>query len=129
MSRFEKIKLNIFKDERGALVPIELHKYVDWPVKRIYYVNHVTAPRGGHAVRDEKKIYVCQQGTIKGRLHDGEKWNDIDLDEGDAIIMKEPCFREFNEWSFGSVLLAISSVNYRPDDYIYDLDEFIKEYS
>ena len=25
------------------------------------------------------------------------------------------------------VLMAVSSVNYNPDDYIYDLDEFIEE--
>lgn len=129
MSKFEKVRLNVFKDERGALTPIELHEYIDWPVKRIYYVNHVKGKRGGHCVRGEKKIYVCQQGLVRGRIHDGQKWHDVELSEGDALLMREPCFREFTDFSDGSVLLAISSVNYSPKDYIYDLDEFIKEYS
>lgn len=129
MAKFEKIQLGIFKDERGSLTPIELKDYIDWPVKRIYYVNHVKGTRGGHCVRGEKKMYVCQQGTVKCRLHDGKKWHEISLSEGDAVLMKEPCFREFMDFSDGSVLLAISSVNYNPKDYIYDLDEFIKEYS
>lgn len=128
MEKLKQIKLESFKDERGVLTPIELKDYVDWPVKRIYYLTDVTQPRGGHAVRGEKKMYICQKGHIKARLHDGEKWNEFELDgPGDAILMNEMCFRDFYHFSPDAVLLAVSSVNYVPDDYIYDLDQFVKE--
>ena len=39
--------------------------------------------------------------------------------------MSGPCFREFYDFSDDAVMMAISSVNYVPEDYIYDLDEFI----
>lgn len=126
--KVKKIKLKSFRDERGVLTPVELRDYVDWPVKRIYYLTDVTEPRGGHAVRGEKKIYVCQKGTVKARFHDGEKWLDFEMQgPDDAILMTGMCFRDFYNFSPDAVLLAISSVNYDPNDYIYDLDEFTEE--
>lgn len=128
MKKVEKIKLKTFTDERGSLTAIEMQDYVDWPVKRVYYLTDVTRPRGGHAVRYEKKMYVCQKGIVKARLHDGEKWNEFELQgPDDAILMSEMCFRDFYDFSKDAVLMAISSVNYVPEDYIYDLEEFIKE--
>lgn len=128
MEKLKKLKFKSFLDERGCLTAIEMKDYVDWPVKRVYYLTDVTKPRGGHAVRHEQKIYICQKGTVKARLHDGEKWNEFELHgPDDAILMNGMCFRDFYDFSADAVLMAISSVNYVPGDYIYDLEEFIKE--
>ena len=127
MAKLEKITLQTFRDERGSLTPFEASEILDWPVKRVYYLTDVTAPRGQHCVRNERKIYICQKGQIKARLHDGEQWHDFELSgPGDAILMEEDCFRDFYEFSEDAVLLALSSVNYDPEDYIYDLEEFIQ---
>ncbi len=127
MSKLERIKLKSFADDRGTLTPIVVEDYVDWPVKRIYFLTDVSLPRGGHAVKHEKKIYVCQKGTVKARLHDGEKWHEFELNgPDDAILMNDMCFRDFYEFSPDAVLLAASSVKYVPEDYVYDLDEFIE---
>ncbi|MFH1284590.1 MAG: FdtA/QdtA family cupin domain-containing protein [Candidatus Peregrinibacteria bacterium] len=126
--KLKAVKLNSFKDERGVLTAIELKDYFEWPVKRVYYLTDVSRPRGGHAVRHEKKMYVCQKGSVKARFHDGKKWEEFEMTgPGDAILMEEMCYRDFYDFSPDAVLLAISSVNYDPNDYIYDLDEFIKE--
>ncbi len=128
MEKVKQIKLKSFKDERGVLTAIEMKDYVDWKVERIYYVTDVTKPRGGHAVRGEKKMYVCQKGTVKARFHDGEQWHEFLLNGPDeAILMSSMCFRTFYDFSVNAVLLAISSVNYVPEDYIYELEEFVKE--
>ena len=125
MEKLKKITLKNFVDERGTLTAIELKDFVDWQAKRVYYLTDVTKARGGHAVKGEKKIYICQKGSIKARLHDGEQWHEFELNgPGDAILMNEMCFRDFYEFSADAVLMAISSVNYNPEDYIYDLDEF-----
>lgn len=125
--KVQKIKFSTFSDDRGKLVPIELRDYIDWEVKRVYYVTDVTKPRGGHAVKGEKKIYVCQKGSLKARLHDGEKWHEFEMEgPDDGILMSEMCYREFTDFSPDAVLMAISSVNYHAEDYIYDFDEFLK---
>ena len=121
----EKIILKSFTDERGTLTAIELKDFFDWPAKRVYYLTDVSKPRGGHAVKDEKKMYICQKGQVKARLHDGLEWHEFELNgPGEAILMNKMCFRDFYEFSPDAVLMAISSVNYDPEDYIYDLDEF-----
>jgi hypothetical protein len=127
MEKLKKVKLNSFVDERGVLTAVELKDYVDWPVKRVYYLTDVTKPRGGHAVLHEKKMYICQKGTVKARLHDGIKWHEFDLKgPSDAILMDGLCYRDFYDFSPDAVLMAVSSVNYVPKDYIYDFDEFLK---
>ncbi len=128
MEKLKKIQLNTFKDDRGVLAVVELNDYFDWKAERVYYVTDVVKPRGGHAVRHEKKIYICQKGSVKAKFHDGVSWVEFELEgPGDAILMESMCFREFYDFSPDAVLMAISSVNYNPDDYIYDLDEFIAE--
>lgn len=123
-----KVQIKTVIDDRGALSVLESGDFFEWPVQRIYYLTDVTKPRGQHAVRNEKKIYICQKGSVKARLHDGINWHDFELEgPGDAILMEEMCFRDFYDFSKDAVLMAISSVKYVPEDYIYDLDEFIKE--
>lgn len=124
--KFKKIKIPMFTDERGNLSVVELKDFVDWPVKRVYYVTGVTADRGGHAVKGEKKIYIMMSGTATARIHDGEKWHEIALKgPDDAILMNEMCWREFVGFSDGAVLCAISNMNYEKDKYIYDLEEYL----
>ena len=126
MEKVEHIKLPTFTDDRGDLVAVEVKDYFDWKPERVYYVTNVTKPRGGHAVKGEKKMYICQKGTVKARLHDGDKWHEFELEgPADAIIMRGMCFRDFYDFSEDAVLMAISSVNYDSNDYIFDLNEFI----
>lgn len=128
MEKIKRITIPTHEDERGNLSVIELKDFIDWPVKRIYYVTDTKKDRGGHAVKGEKKIYVCMQGTMKARIHDGTEWHEFDLQgPGDALLMTGMCWREFTDFSEGSVLMAISSMNYEPDKYIYDLEEFLGE--
>lgn len=126
--KFKKIKIPTHKDARGDLSVIELKDYASWPVKRVYYVTSVTQDRGGHAVKGEKKIYVCMQGSMKARIHDGKEWHEVELKgPDDGILMEGFCYREFEDFSEGAVLSAISNMNYEPDKYIYDFEEFLKE--
>lgn len=125
--RLQKVSFKIFTDERGSLVPVELKDYISWEVRRVYYLVDVVGDRGGHCVKGENKIYICQKGTINGRFHDGSGWTEFDLvGPGEGIVMEGDYYREFVDFSSDAVLLAISSVNYNAEDYIYDLEKFIE---
>jgi hypothetical protein len=124
--KLEKIKFETFTDESGSLTPIEIKDFVDWPVARVYYLTDVSESRGGHCVKGERKIYVCQKGSVKCRFHDGSDWQDFSMTgPSDAIVMDGNYYRDFFDFSEDAVLMAISSVNYDSEDYIYDLNEFI----
>lgn len=128
MQKFKIVDFKVFEDERGKLTPLELKDYISWEVKRFYYVTEVKMARGGHAVRGEKKIYVMMQGQAKARIHDGVKWNEEILKANQGLIMEETCFREFTDFSEGTVLAVLSNMNYDPESYIYDLAEFVREF-
>ncbi len=128
MKILEKIILPTHIDPRGSLTAIELKDYIDWEVKRVYYVTDTLLPRGGHAVRGEKKIYVVMAGSCRGRFHDGNEWTEFDLKgPSDAVKMEGLYFREFVDFAPGTVLMAVSSVNYDKNLYIYDFEEFSRE--
>ncbi len=125
MDYLKKIQLPLFSDDRGDLGVLEVKNFVDWEVKRIYYVTNVTLPRGGHAVKNEKKFYICLKGKLKAKFYDGNKWEEYELNgPNDALLMEKEYYREFFDFSEDAVLLAVSSVNYNHDDYIYDLGEY-----
>lgn len=124
----EKITLPTHTDSRGSLTALELKDFIDFEVKRIYYVTDVKGTRGGHAIKGEKKLYVCMQGSCKGRFHDGQTWKEFDLKgPSDGVKTTSMCFREFTDFAPGTVLMAVSSVNYNKNDYIFDFDEFLRE--
>ena len=124
----QRVKLKTHGDDRGLLTVAELNEYIDWPVKRIYYVTATKLARGGHAVAGEKKIYICVQGTMKARFHNGIEWIEYDMKgPDDAIIMEDYYFREFVDFSEGAVLLAVCSINYDAEAYEYNLDSYIKK--
>ncbi len=124
----EKLTLPTHAAPRGNLTALELKDYIDWPVARVYYVTDTLLPRGGHAVRGEKKIYVVMQGSCTGRFHDGIEWKEFELKgPSDAVKMEGLYYREFTNFAPGTVLMAISSVNYDKSLYIYDFEEYLKE--
>ncbi len=121
------IKLPTHADARGNLSSIELKNYVDWKPKRIYYVTDVHGTRGGHAVIGEKKIYVCAQGSVKAKIHDGKKWHNFNLNgPNEALLVNCMCWREFSDFAPHTVLMAISNMNYDKKKYIYDFEKFLE---
>lgn len=123
--KFERFTLKEFRDERGALMPLELKDYVTWNVKRIYWSYENKRSRGGHAHKEERELFVCLRGTFKAKLHDGEKWNGFQMNAGDCVRVDPMTWHEFSEFSSDAILLAASSTNYDRSGYIEDLNEFL----
>jgi len=128
MDKIQLIKLPHFKDERGELVPIELKEHLNWEAKRVYYAFNNKETRGGHAHRTEKELFICARGSFTAKVHDGKEWHEYKL-EGpeDAIYVDNWIWHEFTDFSEDGILLAVSSTNYDPEDYVRDFDQFLKE--
>ncbi len=127
METVRLVKIPTHSDPRGNLSVVELKDFVDWIPKRVYYVTGTKLDRGGHAFIGEKKIYICMAGSVDARLHDGKKWHEFKLcGPDDAIIMDGFCWRDFMNFSEGTVLCAISNQNYDKSKYIFDFDQFLE---
>ena len=111
VNAIERIKIPTFTDERGDLSVLEFHHFVEWDAKRIYYVTGTKKDRGGHAVREEKKIYICAQGTMTAKIHDGKEWHEFAMHgPNEAVVMNDMCWREFKDFSEGAVLIVASNM-------------------
>ncbi len=127
MNKIQTYNLPLFTDERGQLVPIELKDYIDWEPKRVYYAFNNKETRGGHAHRTEKELFICPRGEITARVHDGKDWQEHKLKGPDnAIYVDNMIWHEFTDFSEDAILLAVSSTNYDPSDYVRDFDKFLK---
>lgn len=130
MKEFEFFTLQKFDDERGSLIPIELKDYIDWEPRRIYYAIDNLEGRGGHAHRFEKELFICPQGQITIKLHNGKEWYIEHLNGPiTACRVDNMVWHEFTDFSDDAILLAASSTNYDESDYIRDFDQFLKEKS
>ncbi|PIQ79221.1 hypothetical protein COV81_02640 [Candidatus Peregrinibacteria bacterium CG11_big_fil_rev_8_21_14_0_20_41_10] len=124
--------LNTFTDPRGSLTPVELTDFIDFEVKRMYTVHHNFQRRGGHAHLIEREFFMLASGTCTAKIHDGAKWHEIEMKANlDALYIGGNVWHEFDEFSKGGVLVALSSTVYNPDrlDYIEDFDLFMSQFS
>lgn len=128
MNEFEFFTLSSFDDENGSLIPLNLEEYIDWIPKRVYYTFNNTSNRGGHAHLLEKELFICPQGKMTIKLHDGKKWYIEHLNgPNTAVRVDNMVWHEFSDFTDDAILLAVSSTNYDKKDYIRDFDQFLKE--
>jgi len=124
---FVKHVIPTYSDARGDLTVFDkLDEIVDWQIKRSYWVTNTKLPRGGHCVKGEKKFYVMAQGRCLARLYDGTNWYEVPLTgPGDALELKSDMWREFVDFSEGSVMFTLCNMQYDKSKYILDLEEFV----
>lgn len=128
MNSYEFFTLPVFTDDRGSLVPLEIKEYVSWEPKRVYYAIDNEDGRGGHSHRTEQELFICLQGSMTVKLHDGNEWIERDMTSPkEALRVDNMVWHEFTNFSEDAILLAVSSTNYDSDDYIRDFDQFLNE--
>ena len=111
------IELKTITDERGSLTVIE--KEVPFQIKRVYYVYNMPgdASRGRHGHLREKSALICLAGSCIVRVYDPEE-HFFALDRPDLCLILLP--KEWHEVTVSSehsIVLALSSEYYNPDDY------------
>ena len=119
-------KIPTHRDARGGLSSIE---WRDIPFKpqRVYFIFDVKGKRGGHAHKKEKEVFVCIKGKFRASVHDGKRWKRFKMAKpGDALFNENMVWHEFDNFSTGAIMLAISSIPYDgKKGYIMSFDEFL----
>jgi mannose-6-phosphate isomerase-like protein (cupin superfamily) len=124
---FKKSNLKIVKNERAIYSFAELNEFIDFDVKRIYFLQDFHADTGQHCHKIEKELFIMQRGTCTAIIDRGNGKEDIILSgPGDAIYVGAYVWHGFKDISADAVLMAISSTNYNPDrsDYVEDYDAY-----
>lgn len=116
---------NVFNDDRGSLIPIEL-KNVPFEVKRVFVVNNVPLNeiRGNHSHYNTKQYLICINGSVDVILNDGFNETIYKLIKGESILIPELIWDSQKFTSENSEILVFCSTEYDIDDYILDFNKF-----
>jgi len=129
MLDFKKLQLKIVQNERAVYSFAELKEFIDFEVKRVYFIQDCKEATGQHCHKIEKEMFVMQRGSCVGIIDRGNGKEDFPLGgPGDALYVGNYVWHGFKDFSADAMLLALSSTNYNPDrsDYIEDYEEYLK---
>ena len=131
MSTLQNCKLiNIPKieDPRGNLSVIE-NNVIPFEIKRVYYLYDIPsgAERGGHSHIVQQEFLVALSGSFDVILNDGQAEKKYTLNKPFVgLLIPNGIWRELKNFSSGAVCLVIASDVFSEEDYIRELDAFLK---
>ncbi len=123
------IELPKFLDARGNLSFAENFKQIPFEIKRTYWIYDVPGGenRGGHAFRENQELVIALSGAFDVIVDDGVKKKTFSLNRSYyGLYIPNGLWRTMENFSTNSFALEFGSVNYLPEDYIRDYDEFLK---
>ena len=123
------IDLPKITDPRGNLTFIEGGSHIPFEIKRVYYLYDVPggAERAGHAHKTCHTFLVAMSGSFDVILYDGREKERVHLNRSYYGLHIPPMiWREIDNFSSGSVCLALASELYDPEDYYRDYTEYLR---
>ena len=130
MSEPKLIQLNKIGDPSlGYISVVEENDQIPFEVKRVYWTyftpNHVE--RGNHAHKKLQQLIVAVSGVIEFTLTDVHKTkHKFILDNPNIGLYIPSGYWRTIKFSHNAVLLCLASEKYDENDYIRNLNEFIK---
>jgi mannose-6-phosphate isomerase-like protein (cupin superfamily) len=114
------------RDNMYELFEIDAATYVDFDIKRIYYLTDIGGPTGQHCHYIEKELFVMATGSCTAIIDRGYGKEEIPMNQGQAIYCGDHVWHGFKDFSTNAILLAVSSTKHNPDrsDYLEDYDEY-----
>ena len=123
------IELPKIADARGNLTFVEGGRHVPFDIKRVFYLYDVPggADRAGHALKKCDQFLIAMSGSFDVVLDDGLGKKRIHLNRSYYGLHIPPMiWRELDNFSSGSVCLALASTAYDATDYYREHADFLK---
>jgi hypothetical protein len=119
-------------DPRGNLTFIEGQRHVPFDIKRVFYLYDVPggADRGGHALKKCHQFLIAMSGSFDVIVYDGKEKQRIHLNRSyNGLYLPPMIWREMDNFSSGSVCLALASDTYSEADYFRNYADYLKAVS
>ena len=129
--RYQIFSLKNIPTPNFLMTPLELRDYIDFEVKRVYFVSDMTGEKktGSHCHFSEKELFIMISGSCTLVVDDGSGMEEINFSAPKkAVYIPEKVWHHFKDVSDDAIILALSSTNYNPErsDYCEDYQEFQK---
>ena len=121
------VELPRISDPRGNLTFIEAERHVPFSIRRVFYLYDVPggAERAEHALKRCHQFLIAMSGSFDVVLFDGQERVRLHLNRSYCGIHIPPMiWRGLDNFSSGSVCLALASELYDPEDYYRNLDDY-----
>jgi hypothetical protein len=122
------IHLPKIHNRSGNITIVENSSTVPFDVKRIYYLYDIPGgeTRGGHGHKELHQLIIAASGSFELILDDGKYKKVVTLNRPDYGLLITPgIWRDIINFSSGSILLVLASMEYKESDYLRDYDEFL----
>lgn len=126
---FQTFTLKKIPTERFVMSPVELKEYIDFEVKRVYFITEIKKETGAHCHKIEQEFFIMIRGACTAVIDQGKGLEEIKMEGPTSAVYVPPyVWHGFKDFSPDAILLALSSTNYNPDrsDYVEDYSEFLK---
>jgi dTDP-4-dehydrorhamnose 3,5-epimerase-like enzyme len=123
------INLPRINDPRGNLTFIENDRHIPFEIKRVYYLYDVPggSMRAGHAHKVLHQFLIAMSGSFDVTVDDGQQKMKFHLNRSYYGLYIPPMiWREIDNFSSGSVCLALASDFFDEADYYRQYPEFKK---
>jgi hypothetical protein len=123
------IELPKIADPRGNLTFIEQNQHIPFEIRRVFYLYDVPggATRAGHALKTCHQFLIAMSGSFDVILDDGFQRERHHLNRSYYGLHIPPLiWREIDNFSSGSVCMALASMPYDESDYYRDYDAFLE---
>jgi hypothetical protein len=124
------IDLPRIADARGNLTVIESGRHIPFEIKRVYYLYDVPggASRAGHAHKTLHQLLIAMSGSFTVTVDDGYQRKTFNLNRSYyGLYIAPSIWREIDDFSSGSVCLAVVSDFFDESDYYRDYGEFLRQ--
>ncbi len=107
------IELPAQVDSRGTLTAVEAGADIPFEIRRIFYMHHISAERGGHAHRDTDQVVIGISGRHVVEVKDAQRSLRFVLDDPNrGLYLPRMTFTSLTEFSPGAVSLVLASTHY-----------------
>lgn len=123
------VDLPKISDPRGNLTFIEGGRHIPFDIKRIFYLYDVPggAWRAGHALKTCHQFIIAVSGSFDVILDDGVERQRFHLNRSYYGLYVPPLiWREIDNFSSGSVCMALASEYYDEHDYFREYPLFLE---
>ncbi len=109
------IDLPAHRDPRGVLTSLEGGQDIPFAIRRVFYMHHMTADRGGHAHIDTDQVAIAASGRFCIELSDQHGTRRYLLDNPDrGLYIPRLAFIDIRDISADAVCLVLASSHYDP---------------
>lgn len=126
MMKSRIIEFKSIADKRGILTAIEGKQDIPFEIKRVFYMHHVVADRGGHAHIDTDQVLIPIHGSLRVVLFNGKEKNEYIMDDcTKGLYIPRLYFTDMYDFAPDTVCMLLSSTHYDIGKSLRSMEEYI----